>query len=515
MNIHAMSHANGFRRVNGSAISLHDADALPIRPPPHNLQLEQAIIGAFLVNNAAHERVSSFLDAGHFFDPLHREIVEVIGRERAARRLVTPVTLIPHFENHAPIEPGLTVPQYLGRLAANATTIINAYDYGRNIVDLATRRAIISYGEILAEDARNLAEPVAAVVRHHAAEMSLLQSNDDGRLKPMDLAELLAADLQPREWIIDGLMAECSVNMLYAWRGGCKTWAALAFGLAAASGGEFLKWKASHPCNVLHVCGEMPAVALKERLEILGADAPPGNYSILSADRHEQGLPDLATPEGQAAADAVIRRVDAKLIILDNLSTLMRSGIENESEGWLPVQNWLLALRRQGRSVLVIHHANKARGQRGTSRREDILDVVLNFREPQDYDPAQGARFEVHFEKARGLHGDAVEPFEAQLEIRGGRAVWTMRELADAHLADIEELRGQGRSIRQIAKELGISKSAVQRALAKSACPAVPRPRAGTAGQQGAARDTSRDTPGTDGQEAEENQYREVRDGGT
>ena len=39
------------------------------------------------------------------------------------------------------------MPQYLGRLAANATTIINARDYGRTIHDLATRRQLIMIGE--------------------------------------------------------------------------------------------------------------------------------------------------------------------------------------------------------------------------------------------------------------------------------------------------------------------------------------------------------------------------------
>ena len=43
--------------------------------------------------------------------------------------------------------PTLTVPQYLGRLAANAATIINARDYGRTIHDLATRRQLILIGE--------------------------------------------------------------------------------------------------------------------------------------------------------------------------------------------------------------------------------------------------------------------------------------------------------------------------------------------------------------------------------
>ena len=164
--------------------------------------------------------------------------------------------------------------------------------------------------------------------------------------------------------------------------------------------------------------------------------------------------------------DAVLG--DAEVVIFDNVSTLFRTGHENESESWVPVQNWLLQLRREGRSVVIIHHSNKAKAQRGTSKREDVLDVVLNLREPSDYEPSEGARFEIHFEKSRGLSGtEAVTSFESTLEIRDGNAVWTMRDIADARQSEILELSEGGMSVRKIAVELGLSKSAVQRALKK------------------------------------------------
>ena len=109
------------------------------------------------------------------------------------------------------------------------------------------------------------------------------------------------------------------------------------------------------------------------------------------------GLPDLASDEGQAAIEAALG--DAKLVVLDNLSSLVRSGRENEADTWQPVQDFLLRLRRKGVSVLLIHHAGKGGQQRGTSRREDVLDTVISLRRPADYQPSEGARFEVHIEK--------------------------------------------------------------------------------------------------------------------
>ena len=122
-------------------------EALPFRAAPHNLEAEQALLGAILVNNEAHDRVSSFLEPHHFYDPLHQQIYETTSKLIASGKQATPITLKTFFESAEPIDAGLTVPQYLGRLAANAATIINARDYGRTIHDLATRRGLILIGE--------------------------------------------------------------------------------------------------------------------------------------------------------------------------------------------------------------------------------------------------------------------------------------------------------------------------------------------------------------------------------
>ena len=67
-------------------------------------------------------------------------------------------------------------------------------------------------------------------------------------------------------------------------------------------------------------------------------------------------------------------------------------------------------------AVLLVHHAGVNGRQRGTSRREDALDTVIALRRPADYSPEQGARFEVHIEKARTFAGEGALPFEAAVE---------------------------------------------------------------------------------------------------
>lgn len=72
-------------------------------------------------------------------------------------------------------------------------------------------------------------------------------------------------------------------------------------------------------------------------------------------------------------------------MVLDNLSTLFRSGKEYESDSWLPIQNWLLSLRSLNKLVLLIHHAGKSGQQRRTSRREDVLDTVITMKWAKGY----------------------------------------------------------------------------------------------------------------------------------
>jgi len=159
---------------------------------------------------------------------------------------------------------------------------------------------------------------------------------------------------------------------------------------------------------------------------------------------------------------------ETKLIVLDNLSTLIRSGKESESDSWLPVQEWVLRLRSKGKSVLLIHHAGKGGQQRGTSRREDVLDTVIVLKKPKYYTPESGTCFEVHFEKNRGLDGNETKPFEAQLvsciDNEGTNTInWKCKSLEDSTFEKVCRLASDGLSNTEISEELGVHKSTVFR----------------------------------------------------
>ena len=149
------------------------------------------------------------------------------------------------------------------------------------------------------------------------------------------------------------------------------------------------------------------------------------------------------------------------------LSTLTAVIRDNEAESWGPIQDYLLRLRRRNISVVIVHHANKGGQQRGTSRREDVLDTVICLRRPSDYEPVEGARFEVHIEKGRGMIGEALKPFEAKFEVRDNAAIWTTREIEDVKLAEIKMLVEDGMSPTKIAEMVGLSRAQTYRLVKK------------------------------------------------
>jgi replicative DNA helicase len=130
----------------------HDEEGTAALPLPHNIEAEQALLGAILINNDALQRVIGFLQPEHFFEPIHTQIYDVVRILIGAGKVATPVTLKTFLPADIDIA-GLTPGQYLARLAAEATTIINAVDYGRIVCDLSARRALIS----AAENARSVA----------------------------------------------------------------------------------------------------------------------------------------------------------------------------------------------------------------------------------------------------------------------------------------------------------------------------------------------------------------------
>ena len=133
------------------AVSSTDA-VVTARVAPHNLEAEQALLGAILINNTSFERVTEILQPDYFYDPVHGRIYAAISTLINRGQMADPKTLRGLFEND-PALASMGGANYLADLAASVISIINVEDYARLIQDHHIRRQLINLGEDVVNDA--------------------------------------------------------------------------------------------------------------------------------------------------------------------------------------------------------------------------------------------------------------------------------------------------------------------------------------------------------------------------
>ncbi|MBD0415799.1 replicative DNA helicase [Oryzicola mucosus] len=188
------------------------------REAPNNIEAEQALLGAMLVNNDAFYRVSDFLKPTHFYEPLHRRIFEIASELIRMGKMANPVTLKTFLPADEKVG-DMTVPQYLARLAAEAVTVINAADYGRAIYDLATRRALITVGEDMVNIAYDAPVDMSPSAQIEDAERRLFELAETGRydggFEAFSDAIKTAIDMASAAYMRDGHLSGIATGLHY------------------------------------------------------------------------------------------------------------------------------------------------------------------------------------------------------------------------------------------------------------------------------------------------------------
>ena len=171
------------------------------RSPPGNIEAEQALLGAILVNNRAFERVSEFLRPEHFFEPLHGRVYEAVAAVISRGQVANPVTLKAGFDRDEDFAE-LGGAAYLARLAGSAVTVVNARDYGTTIHDLYLRRQLIALGEDTVNEAYGHDFESTAMNQIEGTEQKLydLATVGDYERGFQDFPSVLTQTIKTAEW---------------------------------------------------------------------------------------------------------------------------------------------------------------------------------------------------------------------------------------------------------------------------------------------------------------------------
>ena len=300
--------------------------------------------------------------------------------------------------------------------------------------------------------------------------MTRAVKNQTPPLQVLSLGSFLDMEIRQPDPILGNLIREGSLGMVHGRAGAGKTFLMLALAISAAYGVPFLGWDVPAPVSVFYVDGEMTASDFQSRATALTrwvletVDHPWKDLHVVTPDFQPHGIPKIDSQAGRQVLLDAVQTTEARLVFLDNLSCLTDPEDDNQSSSWSAVQELLLALRRKGIAAIVGHHSGKNGEQRGTSRRADILDLVIKLTPSSPVEADGRTHVQVEFEKARHLRAEEKESFTATLEPHPlGGLVWS-RSGAAPNVGDrIRTMLGSGMSAAEVASELSTARSFVYR----------------------------------------------------
>jgi len=231
---------------------------------------------------------------------------------------------------------------------------------------------------------------------------------------------------------------------------------------------KFCGWKIKQGAGVLFVDGEMPATIMQQRLAKLEA-AYPNNVesnknklwlmSGTNISRNTGKAINFSDEHWRDYFSKLLLNHPAKIIILDNIVSLMSTKDENDAGAWSIINQWLIYLRSIGKSVIIVHHSSKHGKQRGTSHRSDNLDTVIKLDKPR----SDG--FTVKFEKHRNFSSVEASPVVVNLQFDQDKVIFTRKEDEDFEQAErnqeIRDMHADGRTNKEIAEYFGLTKGRV------------------------------------------------------
>jgi len=279
----------------------------------------------------------------------------------------------------------------------------------------------------------------------------------------IDAGDYVRLDLPPKRKILD-IISEQEIILLSGWRGTGKTWVGLGMVDSITRGIPFGPWAVINSVPCLYLDGEMPAQDIRTRLNLLNPDPQRKTPLYVYSDSYANSLglskANLVSVEWRDTMKRLLKTRGVKLWIVDNIASLAGGLDENSKKDWDPINEWLLRLRFDGITTMLLHHTNKAGGQRGTSGREDNIDMSISLKHPPDYVPENGACFILSFSKSRLAQVDLSLLQETKFQLTGddeGRLVWQFGGVRMETRQEALRMIDEGIKTKDIADALGVS----------------------------------------------------------
>ena len=152
---------------------------ITVKELPHNIEAEQGLLGAILLNNEIYYDIIEIINIEHFYEPVHRTIFNVINKLISKGQIATPITLKSYFEVERNLEE-IGGSNYLARLANSTVSLDYAKNYAYIIYDLAVRRGLYELGGKVQHDAIESDMDVKPSDLIEEAEKNLYQISEKG-----------------------------------------------------------------------------------------------------------------------------------------------------------------------------------------------------------------------------------------------------------------------------------------------------------------------------------------------
>jgi hypothetical protein len=320
--------------------------------------------------------------------------------------------------------------------------------------------------------ARTIAKAIDATpetYRERINEPAIPSHDEQPSSKGFDAAilesrEFRRLELPARKRYLHPLIQEQQITLYTGPRGLGKTWLGMGIADAVTRCKDFGPWEAIEAAPCLYLDGEMATVDTQNRDIFLNPrnerEAPLYIYS--DAYANSLGLPraNLLDPQWRERMGAMLSDRNIKLFVIDNLASLAGGIDENAKKDWDPVNEWLIELRFRGISTLMLHHTNKEGGQRGTSAREDNVDLSILLKKPSNYQIESGADFIVTFTKTRLPLEDLKFAQDYRFTLtqdEDGNATWLWTTARAETKQLVLDMLNEGVSAKDVASALTIS----------------------------------------------------------